>query len=76
MPLVLNDWLIRDLKENSIPISTIDKAWLTVEFNIKRDEKKKHLHTDFKCKSFIYSEENEYILEYQGENGDNVVEIT
>jgi len=36
----------------------------------------KNLKTDFKCKSLIYSEENEYILDYQGEKGDNVVEIT
>ena len=74
IPLVLNDWLIRDLKENNISISTIDKAWLTVEFNIERDGK--NLKTNFKCKSLIYSEENKYVLEYQGEKGDNIVEIT
>ena len=76
MPSVLNDWLIKDLKEHNIPLSLIDKAWLTVEFNIKRNDKKKNLETDFKCKSFIYSEEDKYVLEYQGEKGDNVVEIT
>jgi len=74
MPLVLNDWLIRDCKKNNISISTIDKAWLTVEFKIERDGK--NLKTDFKCKSLICSEENKYVLEYQGEQGDNIVEIT
>ena len=74
MPFVLNEWLTRDVKKNNIPISTIDKAYLIVEFKIKRDGK--NLKTDFKCKSLIYSEKNEYVLEYQGEKGNNVVEIT
>lgn len=77
MPLVLNNWLIEDLEENNIPISAINKAWLTVHFNIKRDEKKyKNLQTDFQCKSFILSEGNEYSLKYQGETSNNIVEIT
>jgi hypothetical protein len=76
MPLVLNDWLTRDLKKHNIQSSIVDKAHLTVEFNIKRDEKKKRLKAEFKCKSFIFSEKNEYSLEYQSDKGNNIVKIT
>jgi len=75
MPLVLNDWFMNDIKEHNIKLEEIDKAWLTVNFDMHNLEKNKEILPEFKCKSYIASGDITYELDYQGEKENNTILI-
>ncbi len=76
MPLVLNDWFVADLEENSIQLSDINKAELQVNFNMNDFGKENGNPPEFKCSSKLVSGGNTYSLNYEGEHGSNEVTIT
>lgn len=78
MPLVLNDWFLSDLKENSLNLNEIDVAELIVNFNMHDfgNRSNKGKLPIFECSSKLKSGGNAYTMEYKGEKANNEVVIT
>jgi len=76
MPLVLNDWFLFDLKDNSLSLNEIDIAELTVRFNMYNFGDTKGKPPEFNCSSKLQSGDNTYNLEYKGEKACNKIIIT
>ena len=76
MPLVLNNWFLHDLEKHNIALSDIGSASLVVEFNMNKFGVRGGESPEFICTAKLQSGDTSYKLEFQGECGENEVQIT
>ena len=76
MPKVLSNWFTGDSMQHNIDLSNIKSAVLEVSFHMNEYGVKGGKSPEFKCKSTLVSRDSTYHLDFQGEHGNNEVEIT
>ena len=76
MPQVLNSWFLQDLVQHNIVLSEIESASLAVEFNMNSFGVRGGKSPEFICTAKLKSGDTNYELEFQGECGENKVQIT
>ena len=76
MPLVLNNWFLHDLEQHNIALSDIGFASLVVEFKMNGFGLDGGGSPEFICIAKLKSGDTNYALQFEGESGENEVEIT
>jgi len=76
MPRILHRWFFDDLAAHNIDPDSVQEAKLQVNFCMNEFGVTGGKQPEFLCQSQLVAGESRYTLKYDGEHGDNDVEIT